>query len=201
LVTESALRLGASVYLYRGPMAWSAEWHEDVYGVSTTGRGAPIDVNGSRVAWLDRLPANVDAVAALIVAAEDAHSDVEDALPDLPDMTFTWSRRGIIEVRPRGSDKAVGLSVAVARLGMDRSRVLAVGDSDNDVEMLRWAGTGVCVAGATPAAEAASDYVTSLGAAHGVVEVVRLVRNARRLLRPLAMIGDDEFQSEDNLGG
>jgi len=38
---------------------------------------------------------------------------------------------------------------------------LAVGDNDNDVEMLRWAGVGVAMGNSSAAALAAADWVTA----------------------------------------
>jgi hydroxymethylpyrimidine pyrophosphatase-like HAD family hydrolase len=37
--------------------------------------------------------------------------------------------------------------------------VLAVGDNDNDVPMLEWAGVGVAVGNASPAARLAADWI------------------------------------------
>lgn len=55
------------------------------------------------------------------------------------------------------ADKAAGLRHVVAALGRTLDEVVAVGDAENDVPMLRAAGTGVAVAGASAAAVAAAD--------------------------------------------
>lgn len=44
-----------------------------------------------------------------------------------------------------GVSKASGLARVARRLGVDAADVLAVGDGDNDREMLRWAGHGVAM--------------------------------------------------------
>jgi Cof subfamily protein (haloacid dehalogenase superfamily) len=51
-----------------------------------------------------------------------------------------------IEIMPAGIDKAWGLRHLAAHLGVARERVWAVGDADNDREMIAWAGHG-CVMG------------------------------------------------------
>jgi 5-amino-6-(5-phospho-D-ribitylamino)uracil phosphatase len=55
------------------------------------------------------------------------------------------------------TDKATGLRVATEVLGVDLSEVVAIGDAENDLPMLRAAGFGVAVAGASPAAVGAAD--------------------------------------------
>ena len=55
------------------------------------------------------------------------------------------------------ADKSVGVEVAARTLGITLEQVVAIGDAENDVPMLRRAGLGVAVAGAAPAAAAAAD--------------------------------------------
>lgn len=182
---------GGALLVYRGPREWAERWHEEVLGISAVDQLPEFDPNGSRIHWVDSVPQGTDAVAALIMTDEAGHDATFAALPRSDDVSFTWSRRGLIEVRPHGSDKAVGLSIAAQQLDVEPAEVLAIGDSDNDVEMLRWAGIGVCVAGSSPAALAASDYVCSLRTAQGVLEVVRLVRSARRLGHAVVVAQED----------
>lgn len=66
-----------------------------------------------------------------------------------------------VEVLPEGTSKAAALEWLTSRLRIDRSEVLAVGDQLNDVEMLRWAGTGVAMGHGHPEAIAAADWVTA----------------------------------------
>jgi len=46
-------------------------------------------------------------------------------------------------------------------LGIPASAVLAIGDGNNDIEMLRWAGRGVAVGDALEQVRAAADAVTA----------------------------------------
>ena len=48
------------------------------------------------------------------------------------------------------ADKGVGLRCLCAALGVDLSEVAAFGDNDNDLPMLRLAGTPYIMAGAAP---------------------------------------------------
>ena len=49
---------------------------------------------------------------------------------------------------------------------------MAIGDSDNDLAMLRMAGLGVAMANAEPHIRAAADAVTADNAANGVADAI-----------------------------
>jgi hydroxymethylpyrimidine pyrophosphatase-like HAD family hydrolase len=54
-----------------------------------------------------------------------------------------------VEILPRGITKAWGLAHLARHLGIPQARVWAVGDADNDREMVAWAGHG-CAMGQAP---------------------------------------------------
>ncbi|HOV49081.1 MAG: HAD family phosphatase [Anaerolineae bacterium] len=64
-----------------------------------------------------------------------------------------------IEVVPQGVDKGAGLAWLAAHLGIPREEVLAVGDHENDIPMVQWAGVGVAMGNATPALQAVADWI------------------------------------------
>nr|NLI50295.1 HAD hydrolase family protein [Propionibacterium sp.] len=63
------------------------------------------------------------------------------------------------ELYLRGVNKAVGMALAAAHLGIDRSDVIGVGDGYNDLDMLAHAGTAVVVDGAPPELVAIADHL------------------------------------------
>ncbi|MGA4506889.1 HAD family hydrolase [Propionibacteriaceae bacterium G1746] len=65
-----------------------------------------------------------------------------------------------LDIAPEGVNKASGLEVICADLGIDRADVLAIGDGFNDVEMLAWAGRGVAMGNAADGVKAYADAVT-----------------------------------------
>ncbi|GAF84205.1 unnamed protein product, partial [marine sediment metagenome] len=67
-------------------------------------------------------------------------------------------------------------------LNLTQNQVLAIGDNDNDAEMLSWAGIGVAVNSASDLAESSCDYRANRGVIEGAIEVLDLVHEARRLL-------------------
>ncbi len=65
----------------------------------------------------------------------------------------------LIEGLARGINKAVGLEWLTRQLNIDPADVLAIGDNDNDVEMLSWAGMGVAMGNASARARAAARWI------------------------------------------
>jgi len=64
-----------------------------------------------------------------------------------------------LEWNAPNTQKATGLRVAAKHLGIDLASVVAIGDAENDIPMLRTAGCGVAVADASSVARGAADLV------------------------------------------
>lgn len=80
------------------------------------------------------------------------------------------------------TDKHVALQELATQLGFTADQCAYLGDDDIDAAALRWAGIGVTVPGAMPAAFAAADYVTTRQAGFGAVrEVCEQIFAARGL--------------------
>lgn len=84
----------------------------------------------------------------------------------------TLSGAPFVEVMAEGVTKATGLARLCEHLRIDRPDVVAFGDALNDVEMLRWAGRGVAMAGADPAVEDAADETAESNDDDGVARVI-----------------------------
>lgn len=68
---------------------------------------------------------------------------------------------------PDGS-KGKALQRLADSLGVNREQVVAVGDSPNDVDMIRWAGLGVAMGNAPDSVKASADRVTLPASHHGL---------------------------------
>ena len=75
-----------------------------------------------------------------------------------------------LDLAPSGVTKASGLESIAVRLGVERSKVLAIGDGRNDLEMLRWAGRGVAMGAAPVEVQDAADDVTETVENDGVAK-------------------------------
>lgn len=94
-------------------------------------------------------------------------------------LAFRYERWGEFRecaVLNREASKRAALSRLCADFQISRERVLAIGDSDNDIPMLRWAGMGVAMGNAGDAVKQTIGRVTASNAADGVaVAIERLV--------------------------
>lgn len=70
------------------------------------------------------------------------------------------------------TDKAEALGALAASLGLPAAACAYIGDDEIDAPALVWAGIGISVPDAMPAALQAADYVTTRRAGHGAVREV-----------------------------
>ncbi|MEH7355882.1 Cof-type HAD-IIB family hydrolase [Neobacillus drentensis] len=77
-----------------------------------------------------------------------------------------------IEVNPLGINKAKGLGIVCSRLGIEMKNVMAVGDSRNDLMMIKSAGLGVAMGNAQDVVKAAADWVTATNEEDGVAKAI-----------------------------
>lgn len=65
----------------------------------------------------------------------------------------------LTELMPEGVHKGAAMQVTLDWLGLPQPAAVAVGDGENDIEMLTMAGCGVAMGGANDAVRAAADWV------------------------------------------
>jgi hydroxymethylpyrimidine pyrophosphatase-like HAD family hydrolase len=70
------------------------------------------------------------------------------------------------------ANKAIAAASIAERLGINRDETLAIGDHMNDVDLLAWAGVGVCMGDGHPCARAAADYVVAEAAEDGAAMAI-----------------------------
>ncbi|MGI9604169.1 MAG: HAD-IIB family hydrolase [Acidimicrobiales bacterium] len=82
----------------------------------------------------------------------------------------TCSGVSFVEASAAGVTKATTVAALCRRLGIDRADVVAFGDQNNDVDLVRWAGTGVAMGNAHADLVAVADTTTGTNTDHGVAE-------------------------------
>ena len=79
-----------------------------------------------------------------------------------------------LEYCPLGGTKADGIAFFEKYLGIAHEDTIAVGDEENDLSMLRYAGVSVAMVNGNPALHPYADYITRLDNNHGgLAEVIR----------------------------
>jgi len=82
------------------------------------------------------------------------------------------SRPRYIEVTNANAHKGNALLWLASYLGLDVGEVMAIGDSNNDLTMIRAAGVGVAVANAPMEVQGIADYIVAPHHEHGVAQAI-----------------------------
>ena len=80
---------------------------------------------------------------------------------------------GTLEFTLRGTSKAGGLALLAGQLGIPMAEVMAIGDSGNDLEMLRAVGLGIAMGNALAAIRAAAKATTCSNDEDGVAAAIQ----------------------------
>lgn len=75
------------------------------------------------------------------------------------DLSVFRSLEPLIEVTSAQVSKGRALANLADYYGFAQSEVMAIGDQDNDIDMIEWAGLGVAMGNASPGAKAVADYI------------------------------------------
>jgi Cof subfamily protein (haloacid dehalogenase superfamily) len=129
----------------------------------------PIHVVGPLLGWLDRPPTKL-----VTIGDPDELDGLEARLRKRfgRRLFIAKSLPFFLELANAGITKGTGMDFAATRLGLPRKRVVAVGDGENDVELLEWAGYAVAVANAHERVLAVADLVAPSAEEEGVAQLL-----------------------------
>ena len=87
--------------------------------------------------------------------------ETEKIASKIPNCKITrWYDEGI-DIISKDGGKANGIQKILEFYGMTREEIIAFGDSDNDMDMLEFAGIGVAMGNAEESVKAVADYITT----------------------------------------
>jgi len=114
------------------------------------------------------------AIKAIVLHEPARLREVADIIrPDVEGrLSMAISKPFFLEFTDNGIDKRHSLARLIAHLGIDASEVIAIGDGNNDLSMIRFAGLGISMANGSPEVRAAADHVTGSNMDDGVAEAV-----------------------------
>jgi HAD superfamily hydrolase (TIGR01484 family) len=85
---------------------------------------------------------------------------------------ITNSHPSNIELNPKGVNKASGIEEVCKHLGIRMSEVIAMGDSENDIAMIREAGLGVAMGNAQESVKLIADITTVTNEEHAIARII-----------------------------
>ena len=123
--------------------------------------------------WLEAHPGDVQKLLVIDDGPERAdrlQARLREAFPH--GATFLKSKPHYIEVMPEGVDKGASMRRLAALLGVRPEEVMAFGDGQNDVPMLRFAGRGYAMANGCEEARACTPLIAPPNTEDGVAQVI-----------------------------
>ncbi|GIO67391.1 Cof-type HAD-IIB family hydrolase [Paenibacillus cookii] len=113
-------------------------------------------------------------VKTLMVGDPDKVAEAEKKLQRqlAGELSVMRSKPFFLEFTEAGVDKGTSLHQLIGRLGIKQEEVIAMGDSSNDLPMIRFAGLGVAMGNARDEIKEAADYVTDSNMDDGVAKVI-----------------------------
>lgn len=172
-ITELSRKEGLAVMYYAGGKIYTTEADKQVlFGGVNAYQGDPdcLVCVGDPVAYV--LENQLQCTKSLSCGAVDALVRAREAIGTHPSVEFTSSGSDNFEALPVGVDKGDGLRRALDRLGLTADEVVAMGDAENDLPMLRAAGHPVAMGDAAQAVLDAAEFISSGHNQHGVAHAI-----------------------------
>lgn len=103
-----------------------------------------------------------------------AHLATHALAPSLQVMLTEYPIRdfSMVDVCAAGITKGTGLAAIAQHFGVGQAEVMAIGDNHNDLDMLRWAGTGVIMGNAEPELFQEGFHVTGTNDEAGLAQAI-----------------------------
>ena len=92
---------------------------------------------------------------------------------DFRNIKCLWWHKECTDITVDGEGKAAGMKVMMEHYGFSRDEIMAFGDSQNDTEMMNFAGLSVCMGNGTDDIKAISDYVTGNCSEDGIYDALK----------------------------
>ncbi|MDR3560173.1 MAG: Cof-type HAD-IIB family hydrolase [Negativicutes bacterium] len=139
-----------------------ARYYEEVAGIEAV-------AVGDRIYSLGGTPTKL-----LSVAEPEENARIRTVLAEVfgERLYATVSKPNYLEMANPSVNKGVALDFLAQRLGIDRTEIMAVGDSLNDMDMIEYAGWGVAMGNARAELKRVAQAVTGANDADGVAEAI-----------------------------
>ncbi len=176
-IVAEVVAAGEHINVFTHDAFFVAEENEQARKYASSAR-VPINAVGDLVEWLQ------DPVTKIVISGEPERMDaLRDHLqPLFGDRAFiAKSLPFYLECAAPGVHKGVGCQVVADLMGLDRERCVAIGDGENDLELIDWAGFGIAVDEGHPELLERAQWVAPSINDDGVPRVLAALAEARRV--------------------
>jgi Cof subfamily protein (haloacid dehalogenase superfamily) len=132
---------------------------------------------GNLLEWLDRPPTKL-----VVIGDPDALDGLKQKVLEqfAGRLYIAKSLPYFLEFASPDVTKAAGLAFLAEQNGFTRERTVAVGDGENDIELVDWAGYGVAVENAHDLVKEVADFICPSVDEEGVAQVLEAYLDSRR---------------------
>ena len=157
--------------------------HHKIYGEKMSGKIIYYNQRNQDLPERDQIKLHIDAdyknfindtpeeLYKVLILSRDADelNAVREAVTAETGLLPAQSDKDLIDTMQLGITKAKALNDLITELGISIEETAAIGDYLNDLDMIKFAGTGVAMANAVPEVKAAAAFVTEKSNHHGGV--------------------------------
>ncbi|HBF37895.1 MAG TPA: Cof-type HAD-IIB family hydrolase [Firmicutes bacterium] len=97
---------------------------------------------------------------------------IRNELSRIAELEVVSSASNNIEVNYKGTSKGKGVEILARHYGIPREEIIAIGDNENDLSMIEYAGLGVAMGNALDFVKEKADYITDTNDNDGVAKVI-----------------------------
>ncbi|MDO4535255.1 MAG: Cof-type HAD-IIB family hydrolase [Clostridium perfringens] len=101
---------------------------------------------------------------------EDAKEDLEE-ISKIADLAYSWG--GAVEIMEKGTTKGNAVKMLADKLNIKKEEIICIGDSGNDLSMLKEAGLSIVMGNASEKIKKYADFVTDTNENSGVAKAIR----------------------------
>lgn len=98
-------------------------------------------------------------------------------LKDFGGVVYYGAGKRSVEINNKGVSKGYAVKALADHYGFKREEIVCIGDNENDVSMIEYAGLGVAMGNAIPEVKNVADYITDTNAKSGVAKAIKKIFN------------------------
>ncbi len=105
-------------------------------------------------------------------SGDEILKEMDNRILEDKSISTVFSYHKVLDILPSSVNKGEAIKYLCEHLNIETSNVLAIGDSNNDIEMLQTANYSVAMGGANDKVKAAAKYITYSNFENGVYEAI-----------------------------
>ncbi len=98
-------------------------------------------------------------------------------LNNMDDIVYFGAGSRSVEINNKGVSKGRGVKALADYYGFKREEIVCIGDNENDISMIEYAGLGVAMGNAIDEVKALADYITDTNKKNGVAKAIKKIFN------------------------